>query len=131
MNETEAANAFLWREVDATKNAISMAASHYYSHRELQYKSGSQMQEMLFQKGINFNDYPDFFKRGSFIRREQSITTLEAEDLQQIPEKMRPEDGKIIRHVYERLDMPSFRKVINRTGVIFHREHPMTASEEN
>src|SRR4051794_34897400 len=29
-NRTEAANAFLWREKDATKNAISMAARSFY-----------------------------------------------------------------------------------------------------
>ncbi|MGH2611554.1 MAG: tRNA(His) guanylyltransferase Thg1 family protein, partial [Rhabdochlamydiaceae bacterium] len=27
---TEAANTFLWRELDASKNSISMAVSHYY-----------------------------------------------------------------------------------------------------
>ena len=31
----EAANTLLWREFDATKNSISMAARHYYPHEAL------------------------------------------------------------------------------------------------
>jgi len=37
--------------------------------QELHGKTSSQMQEMIFQKGQNFNDYPAFFKRGTFVRR--------------------------------------------------------------
>lgn len=48
-NQTEAANTLLWRELDATKNSISMAAQHYYSHKELDKKTSSEKQEMLHQ----------------------------------------------------------------------------------
>src|ERR1700722_9495140 len=68
-NLEEGANAFLWREFDATKNSISMAAQHYYSHKELMNKHTGEMQEMLWQKGVNWNDYPDFFRRGSYVQR--------------------------------------------------------------
>lgn len=64
----EVANYFVWRQKDATRNAISMAAQAHFSHRALQGKSASQMQEMLFQDaGVNFNDYPDRCKRGTEI----------------------------------------------------------------
>ena len=43
-SETEAANMVLWRTLDAAKNSLSMAASHYYSHKDLQNKSGSDKQ---------------------------------------------------------------------------------------
>src|SRR6185312_15753309 len=52
---TEGANMFLLRELDATKNAISMAARSVYSHKTLDHKNSAEMQEMLFAKGINFN----------------------------------------------------------------------------
>ena len=52
-NIVEGSNVFLWRELDATKNSISMAARAYFSHNALMDKNGSEMQEMLFQKGIN------------------------------------------------------------------------------
>lgn len=119
-NRTEAANVFLWREQDATKNAISMAARAHYSHKALDHKSGPEMQEMLFAKGINFNDYPAFFKRGTFVRRETVWREFAAEELERIPEKHRPEPGqRIQRSVMVRLDMPRFGSVANREAVVF------------
>ena len=56
-NIDEMFNAILWRQQDCTRNSISMAASAVYSHKELEKKSSSVKQEMLFQKGINWNDY--------------------------------------------------------------------------
>lgn len=63
-NLEEASNVFLWREWDASKNSISMAASSYYSPKQLHGKNSKERQEMLFQKGINWNDYPDFSNEG-------------------------------------------------------------------
>lgn len=122
----EGANAILWREMDATKNAISMAARAYYSHKELHLKTGSMMQEMLFQKGVNFNDYPAFFKRGTFIRRSTRLIDLSPTELERIPIAHRP-TGPVIRSSYDRIDMPSFRKVTNRAAVIFDGADPITA----
>lgn len=70
-NLEEATNSFVWREMDATKNSISMAAHDYYSHKQLQNKSGKEKQEMLFQKGINWNDYPDFFKKEPMFKERE------------------------------------------------------------
>lgn len=120
-SEMEAANMILWRNMDATKNAISMAASHYYSHKELQGKSGSEKQEMLWQKGVNFNDYPFFFKRGTFVRRETTETVLSEEELLAIPEKHRP-TGPVMRSAVRALDLPPLSKVQNLTGVLFRQE---------
>lgn len=121
----EAANVFLWREQDATKNAISMAAREYYSHKELDHKSGSEMQEMLFAKGINFNDYPAFFKRGTFVRRTTVCRTFTAEELARIPEKHRPApDERVRRSAIKRLEMPRFGGVANREEVIFDGAEP-------
>jgi tRNA(His) 5'-end guanylyltransferase len=66
----EVANYFLWRQHDAVRNAVSMAAQAHFSHKRLQGVSSDQMQEMLWsQKGINFNDYPAEFKRGYTVTR--------------------------------------------------------------
>ena len=63
-------NYFVWRQQDATKNAIQMLGQCHFSHKELQNKSGSMIQDMLFQqKGINFNDMPVEFKRGVACKR--------------------------------------------------------------
>ena len=124
----ECANAFLWRELDATKNAISMAASCYFSPKQLHGKDGKEKQEMLFQgHAINFNDYPAFFKRGTFVRRVNEERELTAEELARIPEKHRP-TGKIMRSKIVEVPMPKFVTVANRVGVIFHGEEPNVAA---
>lgn len=66
----EVANYFLARQKDAVKNSISMLAQSLYSHKELHGKNSSEMQEMCFQKGHNWNDLPYSKKRGSFIVKE-------------------------------------------------------------
>lgn len=61
----EVCNYFISRQQDATRNAIQMLGQKYFSPKELNRKSGSDIQEMLFQQHqINFNDYPVEFKRG-------------------------------------------------------------------
>ena len=130
-NRTEAANAFLWREKDATKNAISMAARHFYPHKELHGKSSSEMQEMIFQKGQNFNDYPAFFKRGTFVRRVAVERTLTDAERARIPEKHRPAVGTLVsRSTLVELDMPIFSRVENREDVIFDGAEPRLRQDE-
>ena len=69
----EVENYFIWRQQDATRNAISMTAQAYLSHASLQRLSTDTMQERLFtEKGINFNDLPVGFKRGRVIERQSS-----------------------------------------------------------
>lgn len=65
----EVCNYFIWRQKDATRNSIQAAGQAYFSHKELDRKSQSDIQEMLFQKGINWNDYTTPEKRGTFVRR--------------------------------------------------------------
>lgn len=63
--EDEVTNCFIWRQQDATRNAIQMLGQCNFSHKELQGKSCNDIQDMLMlQKGINFNDMPAEFKRG-------------------------------------------------------------------
>lgn len=123
-NKTEAANTFLWREKDATKNAVSMAASYYYSHNELLGKSSNEKQEMIFQKGINFNDYPAFFKRGTFIKRKNRSRRPTQEEIDFLTSKNQEIPKWICRTVVEELEMPPFSKVTNRERVIFYDEPP-------
>lgn len=62
----EVTNCILWRQQDATRNSISSAGQANFSHKQLEGLSSNQIQELLFQeKGINWNDYPTKFKRGS------------------------------------------------------------------
>lgn len=66
--QDDVCNYFVWRQIDATRNAIQMAGREKFSHKELFQKSCSDIQEMLFTKcGINFNDFPVVRKRGFCI----------------------------------------------------------------
>lgn len=67
----EAVNVLVWRELDATRNSLSMATRHYYSHKEMMNKKSSEMHNMLMYKMVNWNDYPTFFKRGTYIKKEE------------------------------------------------------------
>ncbi|HZO90082.1 MAG TPA: hypothetical protein VFB38_17265 [Chthonomonadaceae bacterium] len=54
-----------------------MAAQAAYPHAELQSKSADQMQEMFWQKGINWNDYPAGCKRGRTVVKKTRRVTVE------------------------------------------------------
>jgi tRNA(His) guanylyltransferase len=67
----EVCNYFIWRQQDATRNAIQMVGQANFSHKQLQNKNCDQIQEMLFQeKEINFNDVPTYQKHGVSIFKE-------------------------------------------------------------
>lgn len=67
--KTEVTNYLVWRQKDATRNSIAMVAQSLCSTEELKHKNGDQQQELIFQKGQNWNDYDDGLKRGRLIMR--------------------------------------------------------------
>jgi tRNA(His) guanylyltransferase len=68
---TEVYNYFVWRNKDAAKNSISMVAYSLYSPKELHGKNSDQKQEMLFEKGINWSEYPMDLKNGRLIVNQE------------------------------------------------------------
>ena len=126
-NRTEAANTILWREFDATKNSISMAARSVYSDNQLLNKNSSEKQEMLWQKGINWDKYPVFFKRGTYARRvviERKLTPDELKDLPEHHEARKNPDMVFTRSEIKEIEMPIFSAVENREAVIFEGAEP-------
>lgn len=69
-SRTEVSNYFIWRQQDTTRNSIQSVAQSLYKHQELNGKNTKELQEMIFQKGINWNDYAPKYKRGRMISRE-------------------------------------------------------------
>ena len=123
----EAVNSFLWRENDATKNSISMAAQSVYSHNELENKNGSDKQEMLFQKGINWNDYPSFFKRGTYVQRKRLLTAFTTEEIEKLPAKhnARKDPNYLIeRWIVDRVELTPLSQITNRIDVIVWGKDP-------
>lgn len=82
------------------------------------------------EKGVNWNDYPVFFKRGTYAQRKVIERKLTDEEWNKIPEKHRltlDRNTIVKRHEIRILDMPIFSKVTNRENVIFEGEDPNVA----
>jgi tRNA(His) 5'-end guanylyltransferase len=126
-NRTEGANVFLWREWDATKNSLSMAAAALYSHNELMGKNSRDKHDMLMAKGVNWNDYAPMFKRGVFIQRRTESGAFTATEIESLPPKhdaRRNPNLMVERSVVRRLAMPPFGSISNREEVIFDGAEP-------
>lgn len=130
-NKEECANMFLWREQDATKNAINSLARCFFSHKQLQNKTGKEMQEMLWlHHKVNFNDYPERFKRGTFVRRIVEERILTEEELQNIPEQHRPTGPVTRSKTIALLGIPKFSSITNRVEFIFDGAKPQTSVKD-
>lgn len=70
-SKVEVENYFIWRQQDATRNSIQSVAQSLYSHKELNGKNTNQLQEMIFQKGANWNEYDFGLKRGRLIIKKE------------------------------------------------------------
>lgn len=118
----------LWRENDATRNSISMVAQKEFSHTRLQNLNTDEMQELLFsEKGINWNDFPDKYKRGTYIKKVTTSRAFTAKEIEKLPLKHAARTNPnltIERSDYVELDMPIFNKITNKVGVVFRDEKP-------
>ena len=69
----EVVNCIYWRQLDAARNSVQMVGQANFSQKELDKKTCSMIQDMLHeQKGINWNDYPTYLKRGSAVKKNES-----------------------------------------------------------
>lgn len=131
-NRAEGANVFLWREWDATKNSVGMAAAAYYSHEELLGKSSAQKHDMLHAKGVNWNAYAALFKRGAYVQRRVVRVPFSAAGLDELPPRhdARTNPGLVVeRCVCAVLELPPLSAVKNREFVIFDGAVPVLAQE--
>lgn len=90
-SRVEVENYFIWRQQDAVRNSISSVAQSLYSPKELNGVKTNEMQELIFQKGINWNDYDFRKKRGAVIGKVQVEV-----------------DGGVLRNKWEVIETPIF-----------------------
>lgn len=76
----EVENYFIWRQQDATRNSIQSVARSLYSQSELDKKKTNEMQEMIFEKGVNWNDYSSREKRGALITKHTYVNDKNLEE---------------------------------------------------
>lgn len=78
---SEVINYLVWRQQDATRNSVQMAAQACFPAERVHGKTGSALQELLFQeRGINWNDYPAGAKRGRIVIPQETERDVEYVD---------------------------------------------------
>lgn len=128
-DEGEATNAVIWREQDAQKNAISMLARHFFSHKSLHGQNGARKVERLHEEvGIVFSQEPAWFRIGQhFARRRRRYTLGEADRETTPPEHhaWSQPDQSYWRTVYCPLELHHSLASLphpERVAMIFHKE---------
>jgi len=125
----DACNQILWREIDATKNSVSMLARYYFSHNEVEFLNTNVLQDkLLTEKNVNWNDLPTKFKRGVYIKRFKEQTKFSQEEINRLPAKheaRKNPDLVIERSVVKEIEYPIFSKIENKVDVIFNNVEPI------
>lgn len=101
----EAVNAFVWRQQDCLKNAISMAAQSMFSHKSLQGLSGREMLAKMEAAGFVFTDTPAAFRHGTFGKRVVTNVQPDADLVMMLRTKGLPVPDMISRTVMEPSNM--------------------------
>ena len=111
-------NNFYWRQLDASRNSIQMVGQANFSHKELQYKSCNDIQDMLMtQKSINWNDFPIYQKRGTCIIKEEYWVEKDS------GEEYSEEYSEVLKHISGgNNDVKRTRWVIDKNIPIFKGE---------
>ena len=79
----EVTNYIYWRQLDASRNSVQMVGQANFSHKELKNKSCNDIQDMLMiQKGINWNDFPVYQKRGTCVIKEEYFINDKGEEIE-------------------------------------------------
>jgi len=125
-NLRKAAEAVLWREMDATRNSISMAAQTYFSHKELQGVGTKEMtSRLLEEKNITWANYPDFFKKGTYFTKHRVSRALTEKELEGLPEKHHARidpAARYQRRIISELDIKPLLKVEDMVATLFPKE---------
>ena len=129
-NEIELANTFVWREIDAVRNSVSMLAQANFSHKELQGKDRKAMITMLEEKGIRWNELEDDLKRGAYFKRKLVQRKIDPITWAKIPDKVKPDNRIVTRSEVSQYFIPEMKNVENKVGVYFYNEEPVFKEEE-
>lgn len=109
---------FLWRQDDAIKNSISMAAQARFSHRVLHGVNGEQKRAKLQEIGAPWEAEPGFFKWGTFLQRQVRPVVLSEEELDRITAKYRP-TGPVMRGMTVDLGLGPLRELEEPSKILF------------
>lgn len=109
----DVAKVLLWREKDAIKNSITMAALAHFSDKQILKKNGNEKIKMLESIGHPYEEIESKFRKGTYVARVRDVVTLSPEIVEKIPERYRPDSNKVIRSSAKTITMPEIRLVKN------------------
>ena len=105
----EVENYFIWRQQDAVRNSISSVAQSLYSTKELHGVKTDGMQELIFQKGINWNDYDFRKKRGAVIAKVEVPVLVKTKEFVNDGETHAIDPTQIVmRNKWQVVETPTF-----------------------
>lgn len=133
-NREEAANALLWREIDAYRNSVQMYGRAKFSHAQLHGVPTSGIKAMLEEHQTPWEALLPVYKRGSWFQKKKRKGKIDAAELERLPAKhharQNPDFEFERSELVEIADMPRFSTVTNRVAVIFESATPVTAGTD-
>lgn len=85
--EFEASNNIIWRQQDAQRNSVQMAARAFFGHQECENLSAFELRVKMKKAGIVWEEFPEFFRQGTIIRKRTLNRLLTEEEMALLPEK--------------------------------------------
>lgn len=76
-----------WRAEDCRRNSISCLAQSVFSHKQLQKKNCGEMKRMLREVDKNWDDSPEFFRNGYYVKRKKVTRKFTTEEMDSLPAK--------------------------------------------
>lgn len=122
-----AAKFFLWRESVARSSSVEALALKHFTADDLAGKSSVDRKGMLAAKGVSFDEMPEHFRRGSFIRRYKVERMLDPWVIAKIPEAHRPKGPVAAITVGVIAEVPPLSVVHNLTEFVFSNAVPSVA----
>lgn len=117
-SRVEAVNVLVWRELDASRNAVQAVAQAHFSPKQLHGKSCDELEEMLAAQGVTMDRYPVSVRYGRYLARRNFEMELSAEELARIPPPHQP-TGPVIRSRVVDLELAPLVRQPDRVALIF------------
>ncbi len=117
-SRVEATNMLIWRELDASRNAILAVGQSRFSPKQMHGQSCRDVLSMLEGIGVTMDQFSLRARHGAYMGRRNFQMTLTPEELERIPEKHRP-TGPVTRSRVVNLDCAPLIKYEERTRMIF------------
>jgi tRNA(His) 5'-end guanylyltransferase len=83
----DAVNVLEWRADDCRRNSVSCLAQTKFSHKELQLKNVGEMKGMLKAVGASWDDTPEFYRNGYYVKRTKTLEKFTCDEISELPEK--------------------------------------------